>query len=106
MYATRRIDFENQARSSRPVAVQVPAIPFCWEKKYLLDAFVKAIHEVSAAQSAQLAAVARGCSSFCDYEEWINFAREKKDLAKYAYLAHVQEHGCHEGTQDHAVNAS
>ena len=84
-------------------AAEVPSIGFCSQKNDLLRGFMEAIREVTAAQNAQLIAVINGDQDFCEYEDLIYAAREKKDLVKYAYLAHVQEHGCYDGVEAESV---
>lgn len=29
----------------------------------------------------------------------LHLAQEEKDTAKYAWIAHVEQHGCHDGAQ-------
>ena len=78
----------------------------CAEKRRLMGAFLDAIHSLATVQNAQMDAVLKGDSNFCDFEDLIYEAREKKDLAKYAYLSHVQEHGCHDGARTYVPHAS
>jgi hypothetical protein len=79
---------------------------FCEEKTRLLGVFLEAIRVVNSIQNAQLSAILRGEQNFFRYEDLLFAARETKDLAKYAYLMHVEEHHCHEGDGDHAANPS
>ena len=67
---------------------------------------MQAIRELNAVQNAQLDAILRDDPNFCWFEDLIHAAREKKDLAKYAYLAHVSEHCCQDGGPAHGVNAA
>jgi len=64
----------------------------CAEKWRLMMAFTKAVSELNRIQSAQVAAALRG-DGFQFAEEWAR-AEQAKLSAKYAVLAHQQEHGC------------
>ena len=64
----------------------------CIERERLLKEFAKAVSEHNRMQSAQVAAVLKG-QDF-PFREEIEKAATAKDRAKYAVLAHRQEHGC------------
>jgi hypothetical protein len=64
----------------------------CIEKERLLRGFARAIAEHHRIQTAQVAAVLRG-EDF-PFEEELALAAAKRENAKYAVLAHQQEHGC------------
>ena len=72
---------------------------FCDEKQRHLHAFLEAIQDLNSVQNAQLTAVLQG-KNFYQYEDLIHAARERKDLAKYAFLVHVEEHHCYDGDSD------
>jgi hypothetical protein len=72
-------------------------IGFCEEKYRLLDEFLEAVHELSALQSEQTRSVIRGEPDFLRFDLPLHFAQEKKERAKYAWIAHVEDHGCHDG---------
>jgi len=74
----------------------IPQIAFCQEKNRLLNDLLHTIHELNAIQSEQARAVIEG-ADFCRFDVLIHMAQEKKDLAKYAWIAHVEAHHCHEG---------
>ena len=71
------------------MAAPVPKV--CIEKQRLLQAFARAVSEHHRMQSAQVAAVMRGADF--PFAEEIAKASEGRDRAKYAVLAHQQEHG-------------
>ena len=75
----------------------MPEVGFCKEKKRLLDEFLKSIQELSALQTQQARAVIEGDQDFSRFDVLLHFAQEKKDLAKYAWIAHVESHHCEEG---------
>ena len=73
------------------------ATGFCEQKYRLLDQFLEAVHELGTLQAAQTRSVIRGEPDFLRFDLALYHALEKKDKAKYAWIAHVEEHGCHEG---------
>jgi len=73
------------------------ATGFCEEKQRLLIEFLDAVHELIALQTAQTHSVIRGDPDFLRFDVSLHFAQERKERAKYAWIAHVEEHGCHEG---------
>lgn len=75
----------------------IPEIGFCAEKNRLLDEFLEAIHEMNALQSQQTQAVIDGGCDFTRFDVLLHFAQSKKERVKYAWMAHVHEHRCHEG---------
>jgi hypothetical protein len=76
---------------------RIPEVGFCVEKKRLLDSFLKSIQELTALQTQQAQAVIEGDSEFSRFDLLLHVAHEKKDTAKYAWIAHVEFHHCEEG---------
>jgi hypothetical protein len=64
----------------------------CFEKEKLLREFAHAVSEYNRMHSAQLAAVLK--DEDFPFGEEIAKAEQRKEEAKYAILAHRQEHGC------------
>jgi len=96
------VDFpgtEQRLGSSNP---RIPRIGFCQEKNRLLGEFLKVIREVTELQSQQTQAVIDAAADpECDFTRFdvlLHMAQERKEKAKYAWIAHVEEHGCHEGS--------
>ena len=83
--------------SSKSENARQPATGFCFEKSRLLDEFVKATQEMIALQNQQMQAVIQGESDFPRFDVLLHLAQERKELAKYAWIAHVESHGCGEG---------
>jgi hypothetical protein len=73
------------------MATPVPVIA-CIEKEKLMRAFAQAVSEHHRMQTAQVAAVLQG-EDF-PFENEIARAAAQRENAKYAILAHQQEHGC------------
>ena len=80
----------------------IPRIGFCEEKNRLLGEFLKAIRQVTRLQNQQMQAVIDAAtdadSDFMRFDVLLHVAQEQKEQAKYAWIAHVEEHGCHEGS--------
>ena len=67
---------------------------FCPEKRRLADAFLRAIKELHALQNEQIKAVIAGDPDFSRFDLLISAAQQKKDNAKYIWMAHVEAHHC------------
>jgi hypothetical protein len=85
---------ESQEPAGR---TRVPAIGFCQEKNRLLDEFLNASREIMALQNEQTQAVIQGDADFPRFDVLLHLAQDRKEIAKYAWIAHVESHGCGEG---------
>jgi hypothetical protein len=77
--------------------VSIPEVAFCDEKNQLLDEFLEAIHEITTVQSLQTQALIDGDPDFTRFDVLLHFAQERKEQAKYAWIAHVESHHCERG---------
>jgi hypothetical protein len=68
-------------------------ILLCLEKQRLLEVFTDAVHEIMLLQQQQVTDIVND-DDFSRFDVLLHLATERKDLAKYAYLQHVEEHGC------------
>ena len=84
----------QEDRKNRPV---IPEVGYCAEKNRLLDEFLHAIQAMNALQNEQTHAVIAGDPDFSRFDILIQMAQERKDAAKYAWIAHVESHNCAEG---------
>ncbi|HEX4229638.1 MAG TPA: response regulator [Bryobacteraceae bacterium] len=66
----------------------------CEEHRGLLDAFGAAVRELLKLHEDQFMAIAEGDGESNRFDLLIHMANEKKQLAKYAYLRHVELHNC------------
>ena|SRR5215467_11242513 len=66
----------------------------CGEGKSLLDAFAAAVQELMILHEKQFLAVVEGDTSANRFDLLIHEANEKKQNAKYAYMNHLERHGC------------
>jgi hypothetical protein len=67
---------------------------FCAESRRLLDVFGDAVHELVMLHEQQFLAIVAGDTECSRFDLLIHMANEKKQEAKYAYLHHVETHGC------------
>jgi hypothetical protein len=66
----------------------------CEEHDSLLDVFGVAVQEVLKLHEQQFLAIVDGDNECNRFDLLIHMANEKKQAAKYAYLRHVESHGC------------
>ena len=69
-------------------------IAYCAEKHRLIDEFLGTNHVLIDLQNQQVQAVIEQDADFARYDDLIHVAKEQKDQAKYALIAHVEEHQC------------
>jgi hypothetical protein len=84
------------AQEGRQGRAPVPQIGFCEEKNRLLNEFWTAIHELNEIQKQQTQAVIDEDPDFARFDILLHMAQEKKEQAKYAWIAHVESHHCEE----------
>ena len=80
---------------------QATSVVYCAESRGLLDAFGEAVHEVLALHEQQFVATVNGDSDSDRFDILIHMANERKQEAKYAYLHHLETHGCSSGDDIH-----
>jgi hypothetical protein len=73
------------------MAMPAPIVA-CVKKRRLLQAFTEAVAECNRLQSAQVSLLLQG-DGF-NLESEIAKAAQRREFAKYAVIAHQQEHGC------------
>src|SRR5262245_60663704 len=67
---------------------------FCEEAKQLLAEFAEAVRDLVMLHEQQYLAVVEGDIGAHRFDLLIHDASEKKQNAKYAYLSHLEKHGC------------
>ena len=80
---------EQQAQSG-----SIPSNGYCEEKNRLLNDFLETIRELNALQGQQTQAVIDGDPDFSRFDVLLHMAQERKEAAKYAWMAHVESHRC------------
>ena len=71
-----------------------PRTPYCREKQRLIDEFLASNHALVDLQNQQTQSVIDQDPEFSRFDDLIHMAREKKDNAKFALIAHVENHHC------------
>ena len=66
----------------------------CEEHRRCLETFGVAVRELLELHEQQWLAIIDGEQDCCRFDVLIHMANEKKQSAKYAYLRHVEAHGC------------
>ena len=73
-----------------------PSMCFCEARYRFLDEFLSAVHQLNLLQTQQTQAVIDGDRDFGRFDASIYLAQERKDAAKYGWMAHVETHRCEE----------
>jgi len=66
----------------------------CTEARQLLDSFGLAVQELLLLHDMQFTAILEGDPEASRFDLLIHLANEKKHNAKYAYMTHLEKHGC------------
>lgn len=69
-------------------------VGFCEEKHQLLDDFLQAVRELNALLDEQSKSLIAGDPDFSRFDVLIHMAHQKKENAKYRWMAHVEAHHC------------
>ena len=85
------MDIGHEADKRRPV---IPDIAFCEESQRLLNVFAEAVTTLVQLHEQQFSAIIGGESDFHRFDLLIHMVAEKKQQAKYAYIHHLETHGC------------
>ena len=67
---------------------------YCQDAKELLDAFAAAIHDLMKLHEQQFQSVIGGDLESTRFDDLIHIMNERKHKAKYAYVHHLETHGC------------
>jgi hypothetical protein len=70
------------------------AIGYCEERHRLLDQLTEAVVDLVLLHQRQITALIEGDAEFNRFDALIHAATEKKLGAKYAYIGHIEAHGC------------
>lgn len=71
-------------------------IGFCKERRCLLEEFLHTIQELNALLTQQTQAVIESDPDFSRFDVLLHIAHERKNQAKYKWIAHVEAHHCEE----------
>jgi hypothetical protein len=67
---------------------------YCEQRRRLLDAFGEAVQDLLKLHEQQFLTVVDGDLNAHRFDLLIHAANEKKLNAKYAYMTHLEQHGC------------
>ena len=67
---------------------------FCEKKLQLMEEFLAAATDLVTTHNEQVRALIEDDPEFGRFDLLIHDATERKRAAKYAYMAHLEEHGC------------
>ena len=67
---------------------------YCQEAKELLDAFGESVRALMKLHEEQFHSIVGGDLDSTRFDDLIHMASERKHEAKYAYLNHLETHGC------------
>lgn len=83
--------FKDEPKETLPYT---PRLRFCMERTRLQSELLSAIREVSALLSQQTQAVIDGDPEFARFDILLQMAQQRKEMAKYAWISHVESHHC------------
>jgi two-component system, chemotaxis family, response regulator Rcp1 len=83
-----------EAKSRAEQEIAKPSTAGCEEHNRLLDDFGVAVRGLLSLHDEQFLAIVDGDTECSRFDLLIHMANEKKQMAKYAYLRHVEAHGC------------
>lgn len=72
----------------------VTSLVYCPDARQLLDAFGETVRELTRLHEEQFQAIVGGDLDSTRFDDLIFMANERKHEAKYAYLHHLETHGC------------
>jgi hypothetical protein len=79
----------------RKQTIQAPlGAQYCSQAQRFLEAFAEAVQELVQLHEQQFLAILEGDCDAGRFDILAHFANEKKQNAKYAYLQHLETHGC------------
>lgn len=80
--------------SSKPNGQAHVRCSYCEQRRQLLDAFGAAVQELFKLHEQQFLTVVEDDATAGRFDLLIHDANEKKQNAKYAYMTHLEQHGC------------
>lgn len=69
-------------------------VVYCQQAKELLDAFGQTVRALVVLHEEQFQSIVGGDMVSTRFDDLIHMANERKNQAKYAYLRHLESHGC------------
>lgn len=78
----------------RSASVILSKTTLCEEKLRLMEDFLAAATDLVAIHNDQVKALLQDDPDFSRFDLLIHLANERKRVAKYNYVAHLEKHGC------------
>jgi len=75
-------------------AVILTKTSICDDKLRLMEEFMAAASDLVSVHNAQVKALLDDDPDFSRFDVLIHLASERKRMAKYSYLAHIEKHRC------------
>ncbi len=86
---------DSSGKIAATTVADTPSLRFgCGEHNRLLEEFGVSVRELLELHEQQWSSVVDGDQECYRFDVLIHMANEKKQHAKYAYLRHVELHGC------------
>ena len=70
------------------------SVVYCQQAKELLGAFSESVRALVVLHEEQFQSIVGGDMDSTRFDDLIHMAIERKNQAKYAYLFHLETHGC------------
>jgi hypothetical protein len=90
---SRALSVSAQDTKLKPEAHK-PGPGFCTQSRNLLDAFGETVQALLLLHEQQFQSIVGGDPESDRFDILIHMANERKHDAKYAYLRHLESHGC------------
>jgi hypothetical protein len=90
-----RLQPEKQEERSRELVLWIMnSVLYCEEARQLLDGFGETVQALVGLHEEQFQSILGGDLDSTRFDDLIHMANERKQEAKYAYLKHLEAHGC------------
>ena len=78
----------------KPNTSSAQRMVYCPQARSLLEEFAGAVREMISLHERQLGAIIDNDPEASRFDLLVHYALEKKQNAKYAYIGHLEAHGC------------
>jgi hypothetical protein len=85
---------DDRDLSPKPNTKTQERVAYCEQRRRLLDAFGEAVQDLVRLHEQQFLTVVDGDFNAHRFDLLIHNANERKQNAKYAYMTHLEQHGC------------
>ena len=85
---------QTQGRAALSVKPPTTGLLYCQQAKELLEALAEAVRDLVLLHAHQFQSLIGGDLDSTRFDDLIHMANERKHEAKYAYIHHLETHGC------------